>query len=518
MTIKFDRNFRVAPNSNLICEGDRINGADFNARVGDHIAGLRRIGVNSGDRVVLHGKKSIDQAALIFAIINLGATLVPIFQGLKDEQVAHIVLDCAATLIVTTGTSPQSIRDIASDANIPCMKGEALEAYSGSELMPAPSSGGTKLNSAAIIYTSGSTGLPKGICLSHENLMLSAMSVASYMRLTPKDNVMCVLPFSFDAGLNQLLAAAIAGASVVLCDFLMAPLFARICIAHRVTVITGVPGLWSKVVDHNWSEEANAVRLIANTGGKLYVNIQSDLQRTFPDADIMPMYGFTEAFRCSFLQPKLLASKPNSVGQPIPFSHYAILNAEGGLCQAGEVGELFQFGRLVSQGYWQRADSNANKFPANPPEILREFAARMARDASTRPEYFMRFVRSGDLMKIDKDGDLYFVARADDMIKVNGFRISPTEIEDALFRLGIKDAIAVSKSTENGDLIGVACRSEELSALSVDAIQGELKSRLPSYMVPSVISVLESFPITQNGKFDRKQIQAQLFANIGETP
>ena len=278
---------------------------------------------------------------------------------------------------------------------------------------------------AAILYTSGSTGNPKGVVLSHRNLLAGADSVATYLENTAADRILAVLPLSFDAGLSQLTTAFSRGASCVLLDYLLPRDVIRAVARYGVTGLAGVPPLWNQLVQCEWPQEAaRSLRYITNTGGKMPVATTRTLQRLLPDTRIFLMYGLTEAFRSTYLEPAELERRPESIGKAIPNAEILVVNGEGGLCGPGEPGELVHRGALVARGYWNDPEKTAERFrpcPGQDPALpLPEMA-----------------VWSGDQVVRDEEGFLYFVARKDDMIKTSGYRVSPSEVEEVAYASGM---------------------------------------------------------------------------------
>src|SRR5690606_5205456 len=287
---------------------------------------------------------------------------------------------------------------------------------------------------AAILYTSGSTGAPKGVVLSHRNLVAGAESVAHYLDNRPDDVLLAALPLSFDAGLSQLTTGFLAGAHVVLLNYLVPGDVVRACAAHGVTGLTGVPPLWIQLAEQRWPVEATrSLRYFANTGGRLPRPVLRRLRSIFPRARPYLMYGLTEAFRSTFLDPSEVDRRPDSIGTAVPNAEILVVRPDGSPCEPGEVGELVHRGALVAMGYWNDPQRTAERFrpvPGRPGGLCVEEVA----------------VWSGDAVVRDRDGFLYFVGRMDDMIKTSGYRVSPTEIEEAAYESGlVRDAVAVGR-------------------------------------------------------------------------
>jgi acyl-CoA ligase (AMP-forming) (exosortase A-associated) len=427
---------------------------------------------------------------------------VPINPLLKRAQAAHILGDSGARLLIGTGSRLASLED--GDLPSGCValsEGEALAAAeaAGRELDPSRAD---PAELAAILYTSGSTGRPKGVMLSHANLWLGAVSVAHYLGLAEDDVTLAVLPLSFDYGQNQLFSTWFAGGAAVPLDFLFPKDVAKACAKHGVTTLAAVPPLWVQLTETEWPGEARApLRRLTNSGGALTVDLVRDLRAMFPAARLFPMYGLTEAFRSTFLDPALVDSHPTSMGKAIPFAEILVINDAGEVAADGEEGELVHCGPLVAQGYWQDAERTAERFKPAPA-------------AST---YGCTAVWSGDRVRREADGLLYFAGRRDAMIKSAGNRISPQEVEEAALATGlVAEAVALGVADARlGQAVHLVVRGE-----SDDAARAELAKRLqrdlPNFMQPKAIHWRKALPLNPNGKIDRTALQAELNQEFGE--
>jgi acyl-CoA ligase (AMP-forming) (exosortase A-associated) len=464
--------------------------------VGSLAAALRARGLAPGARVASWLPKTRLTSLLPLACARAGLVHVPINPLLKRAQVAHILADSGASLLLTgkarlatlgEGDMPQDCHGVTEEETAPMLEG--AERLGPSEADPD--------SLAALLYTSGSTGRPKGVMLSHANLWLGAVSVAHYLRLTPDDRVLGVLPFAFDYGQSQLLSTWAAGACAVPIEYLAARDVIRAVEAHGITILAGVPPLWVQLVEAAWpAKAAFSLRRLTNSGGHLPASIVRRMRELFPAAEIFLMYGLTEAFRSTFLDPALLDAHPDSVGAPIPFADVMAARADGSLAAPGEEGELVHAGPLVAKGYWNDPARTAERFRPAPD------GARYAGSA----------VWSGDRVRRDDEGLFYFVGRADAMIKTSGNRVSPGEIEETAVASGATpEAVALGYPDPRlGEAIALVARGRGGEADA--ALRAYLKRELPNFMQPSAILWREALPRGPNGKIDREALKRELTA------
>ena len=463
--------------------------------VGKMAAALIAHGLIAGDRVATWLPKTIEACAMPLAAARAGLVHVPINPLLKRAQVAHILADSGARMLITGAGRVNALE--AGDCPEGCvlLLGDALRSAMAA-VAPMPLSARDPAELAAILYTSGSTGKPKGVMLSHANMWLGAISVAHYLGLTRADRVLGVLPLSFDYGQNQLLSAWAVGAAAVPLDYLLAKDVAKAVERYEITTLAGVPPLWLQLLDYDWPPESAArLRRITNSGGALTPVLIDRLRARFPAADIVPMYGLTEAFRSTWLDPAHVAAHPTSMGRAIPFAEILVIRGDGSVAEDDEPGELVHSGPLVAQGYWNDAERTALRFRPAPPAS----------------EYGGMAVWSGDTVRRDGQGLLYFVGRDDEMIKVSGNRISPSEIEEAATGSGVAaEAVAFGVTDERlgQAVVLVICGDASNEAVLRDYLRREL----PGYMVPRDIIWRETLPRNANGKFDRAAIKAGVIA------
>ena len=481
----------------LVLRSGTLSYKDLSERVSILGAWLAKHVPQKGARVASWAAKGELTCILPLAAARAGLVHVPINPLLKHSQVAHILSDSGASLLIGNAARLRRLAD--GDVSVGCTVKDEEQAWSeawayGGELGPCEADPDEL---AAILYTSGSTGKPKGVMLSHANLWLGAVSVAHYLGLRRDDVVLGVLPLAFDYGQNQLLSAWRAGACVVPLDYLTGRDVVKACAKHGVTTLAAVPPLWVQLVEQDWPAEASApLRRLTNSGGALTPDLIDDLRRIFPLAQIYPMYGLTEAFRSTFLDPKLVADHPTSIGAAIPFAEVLVIGDDGAETSPGEEGELVHCGPLVAQGYWQDEERTIERF-------------RPAPEAS---RYGGVAVWSGDRVTRDESELLYFVGRRDAMIKSAGNRISPQEVEEAALASGlVAEAVALGiPDARLGDAVHLVVRAEKGADDAEERLPKFLVRELPNFMQPKVIHWREAMPLNPNGKIDRTALLREL--------
>ena len=450
-----------------------------------------------GDRVASWAAKGELTCLLPLAAARAGLVHVPINPLLKRAQVAHILADSGSTILMGTKARLTSLEDEDLPPGCEVLDESEIFGLAEAEGAELPPSRHDPDELAAILYTSGSTGKPKGVMLSHANMWLGAVSVANYLDLAADDVVLAVLPLSFDYGQNQLLSTWYAGACAVPLDYLFPRDVAKACAKYGVTTLAAVPPLWVQLTEIEWPADAIAgIRRLTNTGGALTRELVRELRALFPEARLFPMYGLTEAFRSTYLDPELVDTHPTSMGKAIPFAEILVVDDEGKICAANEEGELVHCGPLVAQGYWQDAARTEERFKPAP--------------AGSR--YGGTAVWSGDRVRRDEDGFLYFVGRRDAMIKSSGNRISPQELETAALATGlVAEAVALGVRDERlGHAIHLIVRPTPTALDSEEALLKELKKELPNFMQPHVIHWRDVMPVNPNGKIDRTALAADI--------
>jgi acyl-CoA ligase (AMP-forming) (exosortase A-associated) len=464
---------------------------------------LVALGLARHDRVAIFLDKSIETVCTIFAASAAGLIAVPVNPKLKPHQVAHILRDCGAAALVATphrlqqlggAVDTAALRRIvvaASLSGVPEGETYLWNALASHDTASPPLHRSIDVDPTAMLYTSGSTGLPKGVVISHRNLVVGASAVNAYLGTRAEDTVLSLLPLSFDAGLSQITTAVACGAKAVLHNHIQAQDVAAVCAAQLVTSITGVPPLWTQLADAEWSDAARrSVRIFANTGGHMPLPLLARLRQLFPSARPYLMYGLTEAFRSTYLDPSEVDRRPDSIGKAIPNAEILVLREDGSRCAPGEAGELVHRGALVTLGYWNDPAKTAERFRPLPQPLASGLVPEIA-------------VWSGDIVRTDGEGFLYFVGRRDGMLKSAGYRISPTEIEAVLAGApGVKEAAVFGVPDDALGQLIIAAVVPAHPPLDVERVHAHCRRLLPSYMVPRIFA-LEELPRSPNGKIDR---------------
>lgn len=461
---------------------------ELNLRIGRLAAWLQSQGLKTGDRVATWLAKGEIACIMPLAAVRARLVHVPINPLLKAAQVQHIMEDSGAVMLVTNSARAGNFDFVDEKQLIGVLDDE--HAAVAPRLLADTDTG----TLAAILYTSGSTGRPKGVMLSHANLVLGAESVAQYLHLRSDDVTLAVLPLSFDYGQNQLLSTWRAGGCVVPLDYLTARDVIKACSRHKVTTLAAVPPLWVQLVEQSWPDMAVlALRRLTNSGGALTPSLVRSMRAVFgATTDIFAMYGLTEAFRSTYLDPALIDGNPTSMGKAIPFAEIILVAPDGSEAGPEEHGELVHAGPLVAQGYWQDDRRTAERF----------------KPAPAFSKYGGLAVWSGDTVRRDADGLFYFVGRDDAMIKTSGNRVSPTEVEEAAVESGqVAEACALGRKDDRlGEAIILFVRGGGDDA----ELKAHLKTMLPNFMQPSEIIWLPEFPKSANGKLDRNLLALRL--------
>ena len=518
---------RRTPAATALTDGTAsVSYAALSAAVAACASGLCEHGLQRGERVAIYLEKRVEAVVASFGATAAGGVFVPLNPLLKPEQVGFILRDCAVRVLVT---SPERLALLpAVIAQCPALRQVVVtgDGFSAAVLLPQtpwrdllagaanppnaphPPHRVIDTDMAAILYTSGSTGSPKGVVLSHRNLVAGAKSVAAYLENSSEDSLLAALPLSFDAGFSQLTTAFHSGARVVLLNYLLPRDVLKTMVRERITGLTAVPPLYIQLSQLDWPVEINQhLRYFANTGGRMPLQTLGLLRQRVPRAKPFLMYGLTEAFRSTYLPPDEVDRRPDSIGKAVPNAEILVLRENGTPCAPDEPGELVHRGALVGQGYWNDAEKTAERYRLLPAGVGGRQAGLML------PEYA---VFSGDTVRQDAEGFFYFIGRRDEMIKTSGYRVSPTEVEEVLYatqRLGECAAFGVEHATMGQAIQVIATAPAGCTESALPALLADCRARMPAYMVPAGIETVSGpLPRNPNGKIDRKWLAGDWLA------
>lgn len=508
----------------LVSDGQRHSFGEMLQRARHLAAALQGLGLQRGDRVALFMDNRVEMAVAVWAVLQAGGAFMPINPLTKADKLAYMLNDARARVLITQGNlgnvwqtalAHNASIEVAWVCGLPPAEGQGLgsDASRGDRRerplpafmpdlahAPAPdtepsvtAAGLIDQDLAAIIYTSGSTGDPKGVMLSHLNMVSACTSVSTYLGLRADDTVLCALPLAFDYGLYQLLMAARVGATLVLERSFTFPVkVLEVMVRERVTVFPGVPTMFSMLMSLQSlpSFDLGSLRMITNTAAALSEAHIQRLRVLFPQATLFSMYGLTECKRVTYLPPEQLDIRPTSVGRGMPNEEVWLVDDAGQRLPNGSTGELVVRGSNVMLGYWDKPEATAQRLRPGP-AIGGQTGAPV--------------LYSGDLFRTDSEGYLYFVARKDDIIKSRGEKVSPKEVENALYAIeGVFEAAVIGVPDE---LLGQAIKAFVVCQPGVTLTEREVirqcLARLENFMAPKHVEFVDALPKTDTGKIKK---------------
>jgi long-chain acyl-CoA synthetase len=495
----------------LICGNQRLTYRQIDERANRLAHALISAGVARGDRVVIVLPNSVEAVVAIFAALKAGAVFVVLNFSIKSEKLEYILNNCRASAAILAAdklslestwlTRTPHLQSVflvgGQDAQFDVLRSAGKQAYSFTTLgststgSSAPVKKCIDIDLAALIYTSGSTGRPKGVMVTHLNIVSAATSITTYLENRPEDVVINVLPLAFDYGLYQLLMMFKAGGTLVLHDsFAFPQLVLQKIINEGVTGFPIVPTISAMLLQMNLAKyQFPKLRYITNTAASLPVEHIRKLRALFPDVKIYSMYGLTECKRVSYLPPDQIDVRPGSVGRGMPNEEVYIVDSAGNRVPPGVVGELVIRGSNVMKGYWEMPE---------------------ATDLCLRPGPLpgASVLYSGDLFYADEEGYLYFVGRKDDIIKTRGEKVSPKEVEEALYLLdGIAEVAVVGVPDPIlGSAVKAAVVLRPGCTLTTQDVLRHCAAHLEDFMVPKMVEFCQSLPKTESGKVSKRAI------------
>jgi amino acid adenylation domain-containing protein len=489
----------------LVVDGRRLSYAELRGMALSLARALRENGLERGDRVVVFTDNSLACVVSIFGSLLAGGVFVVVNPQTKEDKLTYILNDCEASFVVTEGkiaaVASRSLPDAPSVKAAFCAARPAtvegmldLEPVLESAEPPLERPATIPLDLAALIYTSGTTGNPKGVMVTHLNMVFAAGSIAEYLRLRPHDRILGVVPLAFDYGLYQLLMSVHIGGTLVLeRSFAYPAQILKRVDEERVTVFPGVPTIFATLLSTHQRTPLlhTTVERVTNTAAALPPTFHDPLREIFPNALVFRMYGLTECKRVSYLEPELLEERPTSVGKAIPGTQTLVLDAEGNPVEPGETGILHVRGPHVMAGYWRQP----------------ELSAEMLVDGPLPGE---RMLCTHDHFTIDEEGFLYFVGRSDDIIKTRGEKVSPIEVENALYAIpGVREAAVLGVPDELlGEAIHAYVALDDGVELTERDLAAACRERLEGFMVPSKFLFVDELPKTTTGKIRKKGLLA----------
>ncbi|MBE2248985.1 MAG: AMP-binding protein [Myxococcus sp.] len=502
----------------LVCKGARLTYGELDRQANALAHALVASGVERGDRVVIFADNTVETVVSFWGVLKANAIVSIVNPLTKHDKLTYYLNDCRAKVLLTdmhlasvftqsAPSTPHLVRTIVSGAfdaarleGVKAPEGWASALARGAALAEQrahfahvthgpPARRCLDNDLAAIIYTSGSTGDPKGVMLTHRNMLTAGTSISTYLEMTEHDVVLGVLPLAFDYGLYQLIMTFRVGGRLVLeRSFAFPAQVLKVMAEEKVTGFPGVPTIFAVLAEMKQLKDfdLSSIAFVTNTAAALPVKHITMLRDLFPKARIYSMYGLTECKRCTYLPPADIDRKPTSVGVAIPDTELWIVDEQGNKVGPNVVGTLVIRGATVMKGYWEKPEATAEKLKPGP--VPGELV-----------------LHTGDLCRLDDEGYLYFVGRSDDIIKSRGEKVAPKEVEGALMNIpGVKEAAVVGVPDE---LLGQAVKAfvvlEQGVTLTEKELMKECQKRLENFMVPKHIAFLDELPKTTTGKIKK---------------
>lgn len=502
----------------LICGERRATYEDVNGGANALARAFLALGLQRQDRVCIYFDNSVETVQGLFAAMKAAGVFLVVNPGVKGDKLAYILNDCNARILVTGRRNLKAVEaEVSAAADLrhvvivdaemgedvaalfPALKAAGkgvhdMAVITASQPRTLPPNPNIDLDLASLIYTSGSTGNPKGVTLTHLNMVTAATSITTYLRNEADDIILAVLPLAFDYGLYQVLMAFKFGGTVVLEKMFLYPgRYLELIAKEKVTGLPIVPTILAILLnlkdleDHDFS----SVRYLSNTAQALPVHYITRIRQVMPKVRIYSMYGLTECKRVAYLPPELIDKKPSSVGIAIPNTEVWIEDEAGNrITTPGTPGELVVRGAHVMVGYWNKPEETAKYL-------------RTSKDGRYPHE---RILKTGDLFRQDEDGHLYFISRKDDLIKTAGERVGPREVENALYEMPqVKEAAVIGVPD---DILGQAIKAfvalVDGEALTEAEVIKHCQKRLEKFMVPKHVEFRPELPKTNTGKISKK--------------
>jgi len=489
----------------LVDGEDRLVYGELARRVEPLAAWMARIGVEPGDRVALQLQGGPEEVIAILAAARIGAVVAPVHAAFRTAQLDHVLRALHAALLVT---DVRRARDLSAAGLPPGLRrvlvtdGQAVDeaatswAEVGTATAPPPPRVAPD-DPAAVFYTSGSTGMPKGVIHTHRGLRAAAAALSKAVGNRPDDRLLAQLPLSASYGLLQLLTAFEVGAALVLPRAPFVTEIVGALASRRVTGFANTTHSWIEVVRHLVENPVPLpdLRYVTIAGATLPDDVLEALPRVLPDVEIRQCYGLTEAFRVADVPPDRYQEKRGALGRPLPGIDAFVVDPDHGIRGVGEAGELLVRSEFMTAGYWNAPEETAR--------ILRP-CPHLSESLGDVP-----VLHTGDVVRRDEDGFLWFVGRRDAQFKVADYRVNPDEIERAMTATGLV-AHAVVYGVEDasrGRVVHATVIRPEGRSVDVEALRRECRRRLSAHQVPVAIQVWGGeVPTVGPGKLDRARI------------
>ena len=467
----------------------RLTYRDLNRSANRLARHLRTHGVGPDVLVGVFVERSLDMLVAVLAVMKAGGAYVPLDPAYPSDRLEFMLQDGRVGLVVTQ----EALRDrlaMPAEVRTVCLDRDAAHIAREPEDDLASAPDATDL--AYVIYTSGSTGRPKGVQIEHRSLVNVVSAFRHVVGAGPRDALVAVTTLSFDIAGLELMLPLVTGGQVVIADRDSAAdpaklmgLFADV----GATIVQATPATWRMLLEGGW-QRAEGLRVLCG-GEALPADLAARLVGT--GASVWNVYGPTETTIWSTVHRVETEPGPIPIGRPIANTRLYVLDATGEPVPVGVAGELYIGGAGVARGYLDRPELTAEKFVAD----------RFSPGAAAR------LYRTGDVVRYRADGVLEFLGRVDHQVKVRGFRIELGEIESVLAaHAAVAEAVVVAREDRPGDRYLAAYLRPNGAEPAVPELRAFLKERLPDYMVPSTFTTLGAFPLTPNGKVDRRRLPA----------
>lgn len=481
---------RAAPDRPALAAEQRsLDRAGLWREIAAMAARLGEAGVAPGDRVGVRLANGIDAVVAWYGTWLAGAVVVPLNAQAAARDLVTWLAHSGARVVVGRGDDAAIAAALpALPAPVPMLE-PAGPVPEGACPVVEPRAGAADL--AAILYTSGTTGAPKGVALSHGNLDHNTAAIIGYLGLGADDRGVTVLPFWYAYGASVLNCHLAAGAFLAIETNSQYPhLVVQALERHRATGFSGVPSTFALLLEHGRLDQADlsALRYLTQAGGAMAPALTRRLRAALPRARLFIMYGQTEASaRLTFLDPDRVDRKPGAVGGPVAGVELAIRHADGSIAAPGEEGEVWARGGNIMAGYWQAPEATA--------QALRD-----------------GWLRTGDLGRIDEEGDLWLAGRRSDLIKTGAHRVHPLDVEQVIAELpGVREvAVCGVDDALLGQAVAALVVADRGQVPGEMAVKAHCRAHLPTYKIPRLVRFVDALPRTASGKIRRADLATEL--------